>query len=64
MNLGDVYGGINLRLKAYANNVEKLFSVAAGADAGNIRVRLSGAERLQVTGAGTAPPAPRDSNRC
>ncbi|UJS17102.1 MAG: SBBP repeat-containing protein [Candidatus Jettenia sp.] len=42
VNLGEVYEGIEFRLKAYGNNVEKLFYVKPGADPGQIKVRLSG----------------------
>ncbi|KAA0247794.1 MAG: hypothetical protein EDM77_14095 [Candidatus Jettenia sp. AMX1] len=42
VNLGEVYEGIELRLKAYGDNVEKLFCVKPGADPGQIQVRLSG----------------------
>ncbi len=48
VNLGEVYSGIELRLKAYGNNVEKLFYVAPGALPGNIRLEISGADSLQV----------------
>ncbi|UJS17530.1 MAG: SBBP repeat-containing protein [Candidatus Jettenia sp.] len=42
VNLGEVYEGIELRLKAYGDNVEKLFCVKPGADPRQIQVRLSG----------------------
>ncbi len=42
VNLGEVYEGIGLRLKAYGNNVEKVFCVKPGADPGQIRIGLSG----------------------
>lgn len=48
VNFGEVYKGIDLRLKAYGNNVEKLFYVKPNADAGVIRLRLSGAKILTV----------------
>ena len=52
VNFGEVYKGIDLRLKAYGNNVEKLFYVKPNADAGVIRLRLSGAKILTVNGKG------------
>lgn len=52
VNLGEVCEGINLRLKAYGNNVEKLFCVNPGADVDDIRVRLSGADGLRINDAG------------
>ena len=42
--LGEVYKGIEIRLKAYGNNVEKLFCVKPGANPEQINIRLSGAE--------------------
>jgi hypothetical protein len=42
VNLGEVYKGISLKLKAYGNNVEKLFCVKPGADPEQIKIRLSG----------------------
>lgn len=42
VSLGEVYDGIELRLKAYGNNVEKLFCVKPGADPEKIRIRVSG----------------------
>ena len=42
VSLGEVYDGIELKLKAYGNNVEKLFCVKPGADPEQIKVSLSG----------------------
>ena len=42
VSLGEVYGGIELKLKAYGSNVEKLFCVKPGADPEGIKIRLSG----------------------
>jgi len=42
VSLGEVYDGIELKLKAYGNNVEKLFCVKPGADPDQIKIRLSG----------------------
>jgi len=42
VNLGEIYEGIELRLKAYGNNVEKLFTVKPGASPEQIRIRLDG----------------------
>src|SRR3990167_131564 len=42
VSLGEVYDGIELKLKAYGNNVEKLFCVKSGADPEQIKIRLSG----------------------
>ena len=42
VNLGEVYEGIDLRLRAYGNNVEKLFTVKPGANPEQIKIRLDG----------------------
>ena len=41
-SLGGVYEGIELKLKAHGNNVEKLFYVKPGADPNQIKISLSG----------------------
>ena len=48
VDMGEVYRGIFLRLKAYGNNVEKLFTVMPDAGPETIKVRLSGATALRV----------------
>jgi len=52
ISLGEVYQGINMKLRAYGNNVEKLFFVAPGADPSPIRLRLEGGENLSVAANG------------
>lgn len=52
VSLGEVYDGIELRLKAYGNNVEKLFYVAPGAEPGLIRLKVSGTDSLKVNDRG------------
>ena len=47
-NLGEVYEGIDLKLKAYGDNVEKLFTVRPDADPETIRLKLSGAKALKI----------------
>ncbi|HWP92991.1 MAG TPA: SBBP repeat-containing protein [Thermodesulfobacteriota bacterium] len=42
ISLGEVYNGVEIKLKAYGNNVEKLFFVESGADPEMIKVKLSG----------------------
>ncbi len=42
MSLGETYVGIELKLKAYGNNIEKLFYVKPGADPSDLKVELSG----------------------
>ena len=48
VTLGEVYDGIELKLKAYGNNVEKLFYVKPGADPTAIKLKLNGAKTLKV----------------
>ncbi len=52
VSLGEVYEGVIARLRAYGNNVEKLFFVQPGADAEVIRIRVDGAEGLTINDAG------------
>ena len=49
VDMGEVYDGVCLRLKAYGDNVEKLFTVKPGADAGQIRIRLDGIKSSPVS---------------
>ena len=53
VSLGEAWPGIDVELAARGNNVEKLFTVAPGADARRIAIRLRGAKRLEVTADGT-----------
>jgi hypothetical protein len=48
VSLGQVYNGIELKLKAYGATVEKLFSLQPGADPEAIRIAVSGVEKTQV----------------
>ncbi len=48
VNFGEVYKGIDLKLKAYGNNVEKLFYVRSYADPEMIKIRLIGAKNVRV----------------
>ncbi|UCC44879.1 MAG: VCBS repeat-containing protein, partial [Candidatus Zixiibacteriota bacterium] len=52
VDLGEVYNGVNLNLRAYGNNVEKLFIVDPGADVGQIRIGIDGADGLSVNEGG------------
>ena len=49
--LGEVYDGIELKLKAYGNNVEKLFCVKSGANPEQIKISLSGVKDCGVQNA-------------
>jgi hypothetical protein len=42
VNLGEVYNGIEVKLRAYGSNVEKLFYVKPGADPLTIKVKVEG----------------------
>jgi len=46
--LGEAWPGIEMALAAFGNNMEKLFTVAPGAEARRIAIRLEGAERLEL----------------
>lgn len=52
INLGQVYDGIELKLRAFGNNIEKLFYVKPGANPANIKIRLSGVDDIKITDAG------------
>ena len=52
VSLGEVYEGIEVKLRAYGRSVEKLFYVKAGADPARIRLRVDGGESLRVNGEG------------
>ncbi|HHT9112603.1 MAG TPA: DUF7948 domain-containing protein [Candidatus Wunengus sp. YC65] len=64
VNFGEIYKGIELRLKAYGNNVEKLFCVKPDADPDQIKIKLSGIQPPEnppplspsVKGTGGCPP--------
>jgi Beta-propeller repeat len=48
VNLGEVYQGIDVKLKAHGNNVEKLFYVKPGAKPETIKIKLCGAKEIRV----------------
>ncbi|MBI5376574.1 MAG: thrombospondin type 3 repeat-containing protein [Candidatus Schekmanbacteria bacterium] len=48
VNLGEVYEGVELKLKAYGNNVEKLFYVNECGDVDDIRLKFDGVEDLAI----------------
>ena len=48
VDMGEVFKGIGLRLKAYGNNVEKLFTVTPNANPEAIKLGISGATSLNV----------------
>ncbi len=52
VSLGEVYKGIELKLKAYGKNVEKLFYVKPEATPDKIRVKVEGGEELKIAESG------------
>jgi hypothetical protein len=52
VSLGEVYPGITLELRARGRTVEKVFTLAPNVPPQNIRVRLSGAERMSLEDGG------------
>ena len=52
VSLGKVYKGIELNLKAYGDNVEKLFTVYPEGKVSDIRVKTEGAKGIKVNKAG------------
>ena len=48
VSLGEVYDGIDLKLRAYGKNVEKLFTVHPKGSVDDIRLTLEGAKNLKV----------------
>ena len=49
VDLGEVYDGIELKLKAYAKNVEKLFFVRPQAEPNKIKLKLEGIDKLNIS---------------
>jgi hypothetical protein len=52
VSFGEVWQGIDVELKAADNNVEKIFTVAPGANVADIQLALEGSEALYVNNAG------------
>ena len=52
VRLGQAWPGVEVELSARGNNVEKLFHVAPGADAGQIGIALEGAQSLRIDAQG------------
>lgn len=48
ISMGEVYKGIDLTLKAYGNNVEKVFTVHPRGPVDDIRMRVGGARRIHI----------------
>ena len=52
VQLGEVYPGVNLQLRAIGNDMEKIFTVAPGQNPSQVQLKLDGAERLEINAAG------------
>jgi uncharacterized repeat protein (TIGR02543 family) len=52
VNLGEVYRGIEVKLKAYGEKVEKLFYLKPGANLKDLKIGLNGAKVLRVNDTG------------
>jgi len=50
--LDEVYKGVDIKLKAYGNNVEKLFFIKPGAKPQDVKIKLNGAKTLIINEAG------------
>src|SRR5437899_3068054 len=48
LSLGTLYPGINLDLKAHGKNVEKVFTISPSGDVKDIKVGVSGVQKLKV----------------
>ncbi len=48
VSLGEVYNGIELKLRAYGNNVEKLFYVRPDANPEEIKLKIEGAKEIRI----------------
>jgi len=52
INLGEVFDGIEIKLRAYANNIEKLFYIYPGSDPDDIRMGFDGITGVCIDTAG------------
>ncbi len=52
VNLGEVYKGIKLKLRAYGGSVEKLYYISPDRDPKEIRIKVNGADSLKVNDKG------------
>lgn len=49
VGLGEVYEGIDIKLKAYGNNFEKLFYIKPEAKPDDIKIKIEGSENLTIS---------------
>ena len=47
INLGEIHKGIEVKVKAHGNNVEKIFYVKPGASPSDIKVKVEGVEEIK-----------------
>ncbi len=52
VSIGEVWDGINVKLNAYGNNIEKLFYVKPGVSQKKIKIKLQGAKRIKISETG------------
>jgi len=52
VQLGEVWPGIKVKLKAHGNNIEKLFYIAPNADPATIRIQLTGIDDISLNESG------------
>ncbi len=52
VSLGEVYPGVQVKLKASGKNVEKIFYVSPGSDVARIRIGVAGVAGLKIAGDG------------
>jgi len=48
VSLGELYEGIEVKLKAYNNNIEKLFYISSKGNVKDIKIKISGADTLTL----------------
>jgi hypothetical protein len=48
VSLGEIYEGVELHLKAYGKNVEKIFTVKPGGEVSTIKLRIDGPNSLKI----------------
>ncbi|GAB4315467.1 MAG: hypothetical protein Kow0019_15620 [Methanobacteriaceae archaeon] len=48
INLGEIYPGIVVKLRAKGSNIEKLFFISPGSNPENIRIQIQGADQLET----------------
>lgn len=52
INLGEVFKGVNVKIKAFGNNVEKIFTVSAKANPEDIKINIDGIDKMSINNKG------------